>query len=208
MPAPVIVIGAGGHARVLIDALQRAGVKIIGVCAPELQAGKTGPLGVTAIGGESALAHFDRASHELVNGVGSVGNPESRVLVFERQRAEGWRFATLVHPAATVGAGCKLAEGVQVMAGAVVQPSCHIGVNAIVNSSASIDHDSRLGDHVHVAPGAVLCGNVVVGARTHVGSGAVLIHGITIGDDVLIGAGAVITRSVANGEHVPSGGRY
>lgn len=208
MPADVIVLGAGGHARVVIDALRSAGHSVAGVCAPELAQGQSGPLGVPAIGDEAALAKLGPAKHLLANGVGSVGKADLRKALFERWTAQGWRFITVTHPSAVVGSECVLAEGAQVMAGAVLQPGVHVGKNSIVNTSASIDHDCRIGDHVHIAPGVVLSGNVAIGAGSHLGTGAVVIHGINIGAGCLIGAGAVVTQAVAPGGHVKAGERY
>lgn len=208
MPADVIVLGAGGHAKVLIDGLRRAGHAVAGVCAPELAPGDAGPLGVPAIGGEAELARLDRSQHLLANGLGSVGKTDLRREVFERWNAAGWRFATLVHPSATVGEACQLAEGVQIMAGAVLQCAVQVGKNTIINTSASIDHDCRIGEHVHIAPGVVLSGNVTVGSRSHLGTGAVVIQGVSIGEDALVGAGAVVTRAIAAGQHVKAGERH
>lgn len=205
MPTDVIVLGAGGHARVVIDGLRRAGFSVIGVCAPELTPGQAGPLGVPALGTDSILADFNRDIYQLANGIGSTGKPELRQRIFETKSAQGWRFVTLLHPTAVVGADCQLGEGAQIMAGAVLQPGVRIGRNSIVNTSASVDHDCRLGDHVHVAPGAILSGTVTVGSRSHVGSGSVIIQGISIGEDVVVGAGAVVTRSVASGTRVKAG---
>jgi len=208
MPADVIVLGAGGHARVVIDGLRRAGFSVVGVCAPELRPGESGPLGVPALGGDEALARLDRSKHLLANGVGSIGKPEARRKIFERRISEGWHFATLVHPSAIIGDECGLAEGAQVMAGVVLQCGVRVGRNCIVNTAASIDHDCSIGDHVHIAPGVVLSGDVVIGARSHLGTGAVVIQGIAIGDDVMIGAGATVTRPVAAGEQVKAGTRF
>lgn len=205
MPTDVIVLGAGGHARVVIDGLRRAGFSVVGVCAPELEAGQTGPLGVPAFGNDSVLAGVNRDTHLLANGIGSTGKPELRQRIFETKTAQGWRFATLVHPAAVVGADCEFGEGAQIMAGVVLQAGVRVGRNTIVNTAALVDHDCRLGDHVHVAPGAILSGTVTVGARSHLGAGSVVIQGISIGDDVVVGAGAVVTRPVASGTRVKAG---
>lgn len=205
MPTDVIVLGAGGHARVVIDGLRRAGFSVIGVCAPELIPGQTGPLGVPSLGNDDILADFNRATHLLANGLGSTGKPELRHRVFETRTTEGWRFVTLVHPTAVVSGDCEFGEGVQIMAGAVLQSGARIGHNTIVNTSASVDHDCQLGDHVHIAPGVILSGNVNVGARSHLGAGAVVIQGITIGEDVVVGAGAVVTRPIASGARVKAG---
>lgn len=208
MPSDVIVLGTGGHARVVIDALRRAGHAVAGVCAPDLVKGQTGPLGAPTLGNDDALAHFERATHLLANGIGSTGAPELRQRVFETKTAQGWSFVVLVHPAATIGADCTLGEGAQIMAGAILQCCVRIGRNTIINTSASIDHNCTIGEHVHIAPGAVLSGNVTIGARSHLGTGAVVIQGIDIGDDVLIGAGAVVTRPVASGERIKAGARH
>jgi len=208
MPADVIVLGAGGHARVVIDSLRCAGFSVVGVCAPELEPGQAGPLGAPALGNDNFLTGVDRDTHLLANGIGSIGKPELRQRIFETKTAQGWRFVTLVHPTAIVGADCNFGEGAQIMAGAVLQTGVRIGRNTIVNTAASIDHDCMLDDHVHIAPGAILSGAVTVGARSHLGTGAIVIQGVSIGNDVVIGAGAVITAAVAATEHVKAGTRY
>jgi UDP-perosamine 4-acetyltransferase len=90
-------------------------------------------------------------------------------------------------------------EGVQVMAGAIVQPGVRVGANSVLNSRSSVDHDCVIGSHVHVAPGAVLCGSVVVGDHAFVGAGATVIQGVHIGAGAVIGAGVVVIRNVAKG---------
>jgi UDP-perosamine 4-acetyltransferase len=197
MPADVIVIGAGGHARVVIDALQRSGVTVLGVCDPTLSSGSAGPLGVPCLGSDAALESYDRSAVLLVNGIGSIGDPALRITVYQRMTAAGWKFYSLVHPKAVIGTECTIASGAQIMAGAILQPGTHVGENAIVNTAASIDHDCRIGDHAHIAPGAVLCGNVVIGTGAHIGSGAVIVQGLTVGAHALIGAGVTVTRPVA-----------
>lgn len=202
MPADVIVIGAGGHARVVIDALLRAGATVLGVCDPRLTAGSTGPLGVPSLGNDDALEQHEKTRVLLANGIGSIGNPSGRIAVYERLTAAGWKFISLVHPSAVIGADCTIAAGAQIMAGAVLQPGCSIGQNAIVNTMASIDHDCSIGDHAHIAPGATLCGDVTIGAATHIGSGAVVVQGTQIGANAMIAAGVVVTRTVDAGTRV------
>ncbi|MBC7905484.1 MAG: acetyltransferase [Rhodospirillaceae bacterium] len=205
MSVAVIVLGAGGHARVVIDALQRAGVEIAGLCAPELPKGMVGPLGVTSLGNDGALSALDPAAYLLANGIGSTGRSDIRDRLFDEYSRDGWRFATVIHPSAIIGGDCSVHEGAQIMAGAVVQSGCVIGRNTIVNTASSLDHDCRIGDYSHVAPGAVLCGAVCVGERSHIGTGAVVIQGVSIGSEVLIGAGATICRDVITGDRVPAG---
>ena len=132
----------------------------------------------------------------LVNAIGSVGRPDARKRVYESFKAQGYSFATVIHPSAVIASDARLGEGAQVMAGAVIQPSCSIGENTIVNTRASVDHDCELGDYVHIGPGATLAGSVTVGDCTLIGVGASVIPGLIIGAESIVGAGAVIIRDV------------
>lgn len=199
---PVIVIGAGGHAKVLVDALGQLGRRILFVT--EESPGRFGQLmrGVPIEGTDSLILDYDLDAVELVNGVGSVAQPHQRQQVFERFLYRGYRFATVIHPTATVSADTIIADGVQIMAGAVVQPGVLIGANTILNTSCSIDHDCTIGAHTHIAPGVTLSGNVAVGPGGHIGTGATVIQGMTVGNGALVGAGAVVVKDVAPGAKV------
>ena len=196
---PVIVLGGGGHGRVLIDLLQLTGRPILGVCDPQLPRGPAGPMGVAVLGGDEALLEQPRDAVELVNGIGSTRSLTARAAIYRRFSDAGFRFAMLRHPSAVVARSAALGEGAQIMAGAVVQCGAEIGANSIVNTRASVDHDCRIGNSVHIAPGAALSGAVLVGDRSHVGTGAIIIQGVRIGADCLIPAGAVVLRDVPDG---------
>lgn len=198
-PKPIILIGGGGHARVLIDALRLVGATIIGLCDPALPPSGTGPLGVPVLGDEEALARHSPESVLLVNAIGSVQSTARRRERFQALSARGYRFATVRHPSVIMGADVELGEGAQLMAGVVVQSGARIGINVLLNTRASVDHDCQIGDHVHIAPGATLSGGVTIGESTHVGAGAVVIQGVRIGKGCLIGAGAVALKDVPDG---------
>jgi UDP-perosamine 4-acetyltransferase len=195
---PVIVIGGGGHARVVMDALRLSGVSVLGICDPALPRGSAGPFGIAVLGDDAAVAAYAPAQVDLVNGVGSTQSTEARRQVFETFSRRGYRFAAVVHPAAIVAGDVTLDEGAQIMAGAIIQSGTAVGRDVIVNTGARIDHDCRIGDHVHIAPGATLSGGVVVGAGTHIGVAAAVIQSVTLGHNCLIGAGTVVTRDVAD----------
>jgi len=195
MNLPVILLGAQGHAKVVLDVLHECGFEVIGFIARE--AGERGALeGVASLGDERALERHAPGKVLLANGVGTVGPTARRRALFERMRARGYRFATLVHPRASVARSAVLGEGAQIMAGAVLQPDVRVGVDTIINTSASIDHDCLIGEHVHIAPGVTLSGAVRVGDRTHIGTGAAVIQGVSIGEDAFVAAGAVVTANV------------
>lgn len=130
----------------------------------------------------------------LVNGIGSVGNPENRREIFKRFKQAGCSFLTVIHPSAVVARDVTFGEGVQIMAGAVIQTGSVLGNNVIINTCASVDHDCRIEDHVHIAPGAVLSGNVTVGENAHVGTGASVVQGIYIPAGTLVKSGRSVSH--------------
>jgi UDP-perosamine 4-acetyltransferase len=202
MTRPLVVLGGGGHARVVIDALQAGNRQILGVVDPKLSLGGAGPLGVAVLGGDEALERYPPGEVLLVNGIGGIGSTERRNALYERFRALAYQFACIVHPSAIVSRHAKLGEGVHVMAGCVVQCGVAIGANTIVNTRASVDHDCVIGRSVHIAPGVTLSGSVTVGNESHIGTGAAVIQGITVGRNCLIAAGAVVHRDLADGERL------
>lgn len=193
---PVIVIGAGGHAKVVIDALLEGNVEVIGVCGRASDAASGGVLGVPFLCTDDEITRlYSPERVALANGVGSTGNPEIRKNLFDRFSAQGYLFINVIHPRAVIGREVRFGAGVQVFAGAVVQAGVQLGDNCIINTRASVDHDCQIGNHVHVAPGAVLCGNVTVGMGAHIGAGATLVQNTSVLPGVLVRAGSVVTLS-------------
>lgn len=196
---PVVVIGAGGHAKVLIAALRRLKVRILG--ATDADAARHGQtvLDVPVLGGDETLSVHDPAAVLLVNGLGTVDETGARRAIYERFSTRGYRFATVVDPLALLAGPVEIGDGAQVLAGAVVQPGTRLGVNCIVNTRAAIDHDCVIGAHAHIAPGVTLSGGVWVGEGAHVGTGASVIHNVRIGAGSVIGAGAAVIADVPDG---------
>lgn len=197
--APLIVLGAGGHAKVLIDALRLAGRRILFTVDADPARHGGSVAGVSVRGGDDVVLAHAPETVLLVHGLGSTRQCEDRRRLFERMKQRGYRFASVVHPSAVVSPSASLGEGVQVLAGAVVQPGAALEDDVIVNTNASVDHDCQVGRHSHVGPGACLGGGVRVGERTHVGAGATVIQYRTIGAGVLIGAGSVVVRDLPDG---------
>ncbi len=199
---PCIVIGGGGHARVLIAALRRLDRTILGITVADPATAGKEVGGAPVLGTDEILARYDPTTIRLINGIGSVGDMTARRAVFERLTEQGFRFATLVHPQAFCESDADLGDGVQIMAGALVQIGCRVGANTIVNTRASVDHDCRIGAHCHIAPGVTLSGGVHIGDASHIGVGAVVIQGIEIGPGALVAAGSAVTTAVAPGVRV------
>jgi UDP-perosamine 4-acetyltransferase len=188
----VLIIGAGGHGKVVADALLALGCEILGFADVDRQRWGERVLGKAVLGGDDVLDGRDPASVWLANGVGSTGSTDVRRDLYSRLRGRGYSFATIVHPRATVAGSASLGMGAQIMAGAVVQADARIGDNVIVNTGALIDHDCKIGAHTHIAPGCVLSGMTVVGDECHIGVGAVIRQGVTLGARTVVGAGAVV----------------
>lgn len=199
---PIIMIGAGGHAKVLLDLLDRIGRTVLFIT--DRDKSRHGQrVGSTEIRGDDGIIlGYSPDKVRLVNAVGSIATLAARREVYTRFRAEGYYFETLVHPSAVISNSAQIGDGVQIMAGVIVQPGVQIGQNALINTAASIDHDCFIGAHVHVAPRATLSGQVSVGEGTHIGTAATIIQSIQIGCESLIGAGAVVIRDVPDGQKI------
>ena len=190
---PLILVGSGGHARVLLSTLRLLGARILGFVDPDKTRAEL--LAVPYLGADDAISS-DPSQVLLVNGLGSVASIGNRLRVYESFRRRGYRFASVIHPSAIIAPEAELAEGVQIMAGAILQTGCVVEENCIINTGARVDHDCVIHAHAHVAPGAMLSGNVHVGPRSHVGVGATVIQGVHIGSDAIVGAGAVVLSDV------------
>lgn len=196
MSLPVIVLGCGGHARVLIEAIILAGDKILGVTDPKPERELKIPSGIPFLGNDDDVLKYPNSSVLLVNGLGSVSDTSLHTSVYRHFKAKGYGFATVMHPSAVIASDVAIGEGAQIMAGVVIQNGTWIGHNVIVNTRASVDHDCIISPHAHVAPGVTLSGGVEVGEGTHIGTGATVIQGVRIGPRSVIGAGAVVVKDV------------
>lgn len=196
---PLLVIGAGGHAKILIAILQSTGRKILGIVEADESKHEQSLLGVSVIGNDEIIFKYKPKDIELINAVGSIGKITTKHKVYERFKMEGYHFASLIHPSAVILDGVELAEGVHVLPSVVIQPGSKIESNTLINTGSIIGHDCIIGSSVHIAPRSTLSGDVKIGDRTHIGTGATILQGIQIGSDCTVGAGSLIVRDVSNG---------
>lgn len=199
MSLPIIIIGAGGHAKVVIEALRQARKNVVGVVDTDGAKHGKDVLGVKLLGDESMVLGLDPGDIQLANGLGPI---EQRRAIFERFGDKEFRFVTVRHPSAVIADSAIVGEGAQIMAGAVVQPDAALGDNVLVNTGASVDHDCDIGHHAHVAPGATLAGGVRVGDGSLIGAGATILEKVRIGAACIVGAGAAVVGDVADGTTV------
>ena len=198
----MFLFGASGHAKVVIDAIERAGAgRVLYVCddAPAKR-GMT-LLGYPVVGGRDELLARRNDSR---TGVVSIGDNAIRATIADWLTEQGYELARVVHPGATIGRDVEIAEGTVIMAGCVVNSGARIGRNVIVNTGATVDHDCEVGDAAHIAPGSHLCGHVSVGSRTLIGAGTTLVPGVRVGSDAVIGAGSTVLTDIP--DRVRAGG--
>ncbi len=193
MMLPLLVVGAGGHAKVVIDAALRSGRQIVGVLDDDASKHGRPFYSTTVLGPVAGLERWGDGRTECVVAVGS--NPQRQRLQSDAAAA-GLQAAVVVHPCACVAPTAIISAGSVLFAGAIVNADARVGLGSIVNTGASVDHDCMIGDWVHVAPGVAICGGVQIGEGTLVGVGARIIPGVKIGRGCLVAAGAVVCRDL------------
>lgn len=193
----LVVFGAGGHAKVVIDIIEQQGVyAIAGLLDDDLRHRGKLFFGYPVLGTRADLAALKSA--QLRHAVVTIGDNASRAAVAAYLDQHGWRFASAVHPRASIGRGVEIGPGSVIMAGCVVNADAYLGAQVIVNTGATVDHDCRIEDAVHIAPGCHLCGGVSVGRGSLLGAGSTVTPGVRIGCKVIVGAGSTVIRDVVD----------
>lgn len=195
---PVIGLGAGGHARVVMEMLESSGLyEVAGLLDQDRSLHGSVVGGVSVLGDDELLGDMSgRGIGHFFVGLGSTGRMSPRRELFDKAVSAGLSPVSVVHRSAVVSPSASIGDGATIMAGAVINAAAIIGANVIVNTGAVIEHDCSLEDHVHVATGACLAGAVKVGGMTHIGAGATVIQNVTIGEGAIVGAGAVVISDV------------
>jgi sugar O-acyltransferase (sialic acid O-acetyltransferase NeuD family) len=203
MTKPLILVGAGGHASVLAEVLNILQHSLVGFT--DIRAADADSLltGLNYLGDDaSVLSSHAPTAIRLVNGLGSSGEITRRAMIFKYFTTEHYQFTNIIHPTAWLSPSAKHGQGLQMLAGAIVNAGATLGENVLINSRAIIEHHCKIDNHSHIASGAVICGDCHIGHSVHVGAGAVVNQGITIGDGAIIASGAVVITDVPAGSLV------
>jgi UDP-perosamine 4-acetyltransferase len=200
---PILGLGAGTHARSVLEALRSAGrFEVVALADDDASRAGSEILGFPVVAADEVERLRAEGIAHAFAGVGGVGSSAARRQVFERLLAAGFELPPIVHASAVVSPWAGLGRGAQVLAGAIVNAGTVVEDDVILNTGAIVDHDCRIGAHAHVGPGARLAGLVTVGEEAHVGIGAVAIERIEIGAGALVAAGAVVVGDVPAGARV------
>jgi len=202
MKDKLLIYGASGHGKVIIDIVEREGrFKIVGLLDddPTIQ-GKTF-CNYSIIGGCDLLNEHVYHGYRLIL---AIGDNRARRRLWERIKELGYELVYAIHPSAQIAREVSIGPGTVIMANTAVNSGTKVGENVIINTGVTIDHDCAIEDYVHICPGAHLAGNVVVGKLSHIGIGASVVQGVKIGKGVVIGAGAAVIDDIP--DHVTAMG--
>ena len=188
---PVVLVGAGGHAKVVADILSRSGVEIAGCICPS---GSSELTGIPWLGDDDALESLTARGFTAMHI--AIGDNARRRTMALCAKAAGFRLVSAVSECATVSQKAQIDAGVAIMPGAVVNADTFVGECAIINTGASVDHDCRIGAYVHIAPGCHIAGRAIVEEGAFLGVGVSVIPRMTIGSWAVVGAGAAVVRPV------------
>lgn len=191
----VVVIGAGGHAKVAIEALRFSGWNVIG--CTDRDTTERLVVGTPVLGDDGILPSVRSSGVRFA--FPALGSNALRARIAAELAALGFDLPNAVAPAVTISESARIGRGVALFAGASVNADAEIADFAIINTNASVDHDCRIGMAAHIAPGCALAGGVEVGARSFVGIGSAVIPGVRIGEDCMIGAGSAVVSDIRSG---------
>jgi len=194
----VVGLGAGGHAKVVIEILRvMGGYKLVGLLDPKQELWNTKVLGVPVLGGDDLLPKlYKEGVRRAFIGLGTIGDTRPRRQLYEKARAQGFQIVRAIHPRAIISSSAVVGDGPTVMAGAIINANVRLGDDVIVNTGAIVEHDCIISNHVHIATGARLASTVHVGEGSHIGLGASIRQCICIGRNAIVGAGAVVVEDV------------
>jgi len=197
MKRKLLLIGAGGHCKVILDLLLKyQEYEVVGIIDLKKRLGDN-IFGVKVIGTDADIPKFFKKGirHCFIT-IGSVGDPSLRIKMYNIACKSRFVFPNLIHPLAMVSSCASLGTGNYIAPGVIINAGTRIGDNCIINTGSVIEHDCLIGDFVHIASGVILSGDVSVKSNAHLGTGSAVIQGVNIGMNTIIGAGSVVVKDI------------
>jgi UDP-perosamine 4-acetyltransferase len=191
MSKPLLIVGAGGHGRVVAEAAQLSGVRIAGFIDSEANRLPSELDSIQVLGDDSLLPTLDSSTYSFTIGVGMPRISEHRATIFLKMLNLGFTPQSIFHPSAVISPSADVRPGAQIMANAVVQAGAIIGQGVIINTGAVIEHDCSIDEFCHIAPCAVVLGGATLEAGSMVGANAVIRPGAYLGPVSMLGAAQV-----------------
>lgn len=199
----IVIIGGGGHAKVLIDIFNMCGqYEIVGILDTQHETGLS-ILNIPVLGNDDLLEGlYKKGIKNACIAIGSITDNSKRKMLYKRVKQIGFSIPLLTHPQAIISRNARISEGVLVMAGVIIQTESLIEENTIINTGSIVEHDCYISRHVHICPGVVISGGCQINEGAFIGVGSTIIQGIKIGKNVTVGAGSVVIRDVPDGSRV------
>jgi len=197
MDNKLLLVGAGGHCRSVIDSInQEQYSDIVVIDLPEM-VGKD-IFSIPIVGTDADIDKlYKNGYQQAIITVGSIGNPNKRISLYKKLKEAGFNFPVIIDPTAIISKkNVRIDEGVFIGKGVIINTGIFIGCFSIINTGVIIDHDCRIGQFTHIAPGVKLSGGVHIQDNVHVGMGACVIQSISIGENTVIGAGSVVVSDI------------
>lgn len=195
MGGRLLILGAGGHGRVVADAALDLGFGDVGFLDDGNVGASSGPFAVIG-----AIRQLEGFREQWPTAIAAVGNNLLRLGLYNRLKNAGFQVPPVIHPSAVISSRAIVGEGVFIAAGAVVNIGATLGVACIINTGATVDHDCVIGDGAHISPGAHLAGEIFVGDRAWIGIGSSIRNRVRIGQDAIVGAGSAVVRDIPQSE--------
>lgn len=195
---PIVVIGGGGHASVLVDILRSQKRKILAIVCPDDISQRSVFNGIQHLKQDDDVLQFLPDDVVLVNGIGMLPKSHLKRKLNEYYLSHGYQFETVIAKSAQVSSFAIIEPGVQVFAGAIVHVGAFVGAHSVINSGVIIEHDCHIGRYNHIAPRATLCGQVTTQDDVYVGAGSTVIQNIKLEQGSIAGAGAIVTKNIAS----------
>lgn len=193
----IILIGCGGHAKSVVDSIEKCGqYKIVGFLDRK-ESKKKGYKEYAIIGSDEILESlYKKGIHNAFITIGYLGNLRVRNNIYKKIKRIGFLMPNIIDNTAIIASDAILGEGNYIGKGTIINSNATIGNACIINSKALVEHDCKISDFVHVAVGATLCGGVIVGKNTFIGANSVIIQEKNIGSETIIGAGSIVTKNI------------
>ena len=197
MKKTIVVIGGGGHSKVLISVLKKLkDYRVVGYTDIK-DRGEI--LGVGYLGNDSSLRKLSRGGRTICAaiGIGKSEKPDCRKVIIESLKKLGFRLPSVISPDATVNEDVRIGDATVVLDGVVVNSGSRIGDAVILNTNATVEHDCIIGSFAHVAPGVTISGGVEIGENSFIGAGSTVIHKVKVANNCIIGAGSTVIKDIA-----------
>lgn len=197
MKKKLILVGGGGHAKVVIDAVDQAKYEIVGILDKDNSHLHERINNIEIIGIDSQSEEFLSLGIKYAFvAIGHIGNPRIRNMLFSQLQDKGFEFINIVHRNAILSDSVRMGKGNLIMAGSILNAESCIGSNNIINTGAILEHEVVVKNGVHIAPGTVLAGGSKINDNVFIGAGSTVIQGVSIGKNSIIGAGSVVIHDI------------